>query len=519
MTTAPAEVHQVLRSPGASLDPQTRRDMEARLGHDLSQVRVHADAAAGRSADSAAALAYTVGRDVVFAAGGYTPHTEAGRRLLAHELTHVVQQRTALRPASLSAITVNDDAAAEREAVRVAGGGSARDVRQRGGNPTVSRQEAESQAQQQPTVELADAARQDRLRQLLEEIVRETDATVSARSELEMLPAASSLRRAQLDSTLTEARSALVGLLEERVDLLRQEIASLRARIGPTLASSMERPELDPLGRELDRRERELADHERQLRPLRRWQTRRQLKATASAIAETDVDIATAPPHSLPPEAQVSDPFDPRIQALVRQQAALQTRQHALVASLTSTALRYRQADPRWGKRRYGTSPKCTNVAKGGCGPTSLAILLNYLFQEDPELAAGGDLEFVRPPETADYAATHGRVCNHGTEGDTMVTGVDTAWPSCHGAKVSLDEAVAALRSGQLVIFRCKGCTGTTSAGGTRTYGGHFMVLNGVNGDATEFTVLDPARSDVVRISRQELQRPHTKGLWTVTRK
>ena len=88
----PPIVHEVLRSRGQPLDPQTRAFMEPRFGHDFSNVRVHTDARAAESASAVSALAYTVGRDVVFGAGQYAPETSAGRRLLAHELTHVVQQ-------------------------------------------------------------------------------------------------------------------------------------------------------------------------------------------------------------------------------------------------------------------------------------------------------------------------------------------------------------------------------------------------------------------------------------------
>lgn len=69
--------------------------MEWRFGHDFSQVKVHSDARAAESARGVNALAYTVGRDIVFGAGQYTPKTTKGRRLLAHELTHVLQQRGA----------------------------------------------------------------------------------------------------------------------------------------------------------------------------------------------------------------------------------------------------------------------------------------------------------------------------------------------------------------------------------------------------------------------------------------
>ena len=85
-------VHEVLRSPGQPLDPATRAFMEPRFGQDLSRVRVHADAQAAGSARSVGAQAYTVGRDIVFGTGRYEPGMGKGLWLLAHELTHVVQQ-------------------------------------------------------------------------------------------------------------------------------------------------------------------------------------------------------------------------------------------------------------------------------------------------------------------------------------------------------------------------------------------------------------------------------------------
>ena len=88
----PLIVHEVLNSPGQSFDPATRAFMELRFGHDFSNVRVHTNAAAAESAQAVNALAYTVGRDVVFGKEQYHPETAAGKKLLAHELTHTVQQ-------------------------------------------------------------------------------------------------------------------------------------------------------------------------------------------------------------------------------------------------------------------------------------------------------------------------------------------------------------------------------------------------------------------------------------------
>jgi len=85
-------VQEVLRSPGRPLDLAVRAFMEPRFGHDFSRVRVHADAKAAESAREVNALAYTLGRDVVFGGGRYVPGTSAGQKLLAHELTHVIQQ-------------------------------------------------------------------------------------------------------------------------------------------------------------------------------------------------------------------------------------------------------------------------------------------------------------------------------------------------------------------------------------------------------------------------------------------
>jgi hypothetical protein len=89
----PPIVHEVLGGAAHPLDGATRAFMEARLGHDFRNVRVHTDARASESARSIGALAYTVGRDIVFRAGQYDPGSRDGKRVLAHELAHVVQQR------------------------------------------------------------------------------------------------------------------------------------------------------------------------------------------------------------------------------------------------------------------------------------------------------------------------------------------------------------------------------------------------------------------------------------------
>ena len=106
---APSLVNALLGSPGRPLEAAARGFMEPRLGHDLSDVRIHTGPLASRSTEAVAARAYTVGRNVVFRNGEYAPDTVQGRRLLAHELAHVLQQRLTkavpkwLRPSRVTA--------------------------------------------------------------------------------------------------------------------------------------------------------------------------------------------------------------------------------------------------------------------------------------------------------------------------------------------------------------------------------------------------------------------------------
>ncbi len=113
---APPIVHEALDAPGGTLDVTTRSFFEQRLGLDLDSVRIHTDTRAAESAEAVGALAYTVGNDVVFGAGRWAPQTTAGHQLLAHELTHVAQQRS-LSTAAAGALEIGDPHdPAEREA-------------------------------------------------------------------------------------------------------------------------------------------------------------------------------------------------------------------------------------------------------------------------------------------------------------------------------------------------------------------------------------------------------------------
>ena len=112
---APPVVGAVLRSTGAPLDHSARQTMESHFGFDFGAVRVHTGELAAASARAVNAFAYTVGNDVVFDAGRYAPSTIAGRRLLAHELTHVVQQSSAPPSVATSSITIGKSGSAEEQ--------------------------------------------------------------------------------------------------------------------------------------------------------------------------------------------------------------------------------------------------------------------------------------------------------------------------------------------------------------------------------------------------------------------
>lgn len=113
---APGIVDAVLAGPSAALAGPLRHEAQQRFGYDFSRVRVHTDAEAARSADVVRASAYTVGSHVVFASGRYSPETNQGRRLLWHELTHVLQQRNAAGSDSGAPVQIAAFDEAERQA-------------------------------------------------------------------------------------------------------------------------------------------------------------------------------------------------------------------------------------------------------------------------------------------------------------------------------------------------------------------------------------------------------------------
>ena len=107
-TVAPPVAFDGLRSPGQPLDAVTRAYFEPRFNRDFGKVCVHTDGRAAEAASAVQARAFTLGHDIVFGQGQYAPSTSRGARLLAHELTHVVQQSSSASPTALQRDTKKD---------------------------------------------------------------------------------------------------------------------------------------------------------------------------------------------------------------------------------------------------------------------------------------------------------------------------------------------------------------------------------------------------------------------------
>ena len=177
-------VRRALASPGTPLDSATRAYFEPELGHDFNSVRVHADSAAAESAHAINALAYTVGRHVVFGRGRYAPTTLQGQQLLAHELAHVVQQGGDGAFAAAGPLPIDGDPSSALE--RTAEDASTSAIAHR--TPRLDRQLASQQVQRQvekPGIDLAprlptmtDQELQDRYDWIVDHFLRATQSTL-----------------------------------------------------------------------------------------------------------------------------------------------------------------------------------------------------------------------------------------------------------------------------------------------------------------------------------------------------
>lgn len=189
----------------------------------------------------------------------------------------------------------------------------------------------------------------------------------------------------------------------------------------------------------------------------------------------------------------------------------------------------YRSTNPRW------HDVKWTNMAQAGCGPTSLAVIMEYITSWDNAFLRNEEKCYapnVTPTETMNYTSQYGRAADSkgqpaGTAGDTMMDHLGTQWPAYTSEKLgsgraAVDRAEGYLRSGEILIFLCKnGDTYKYNAKSgivTQHWDGHYMVLVGVDSVASgakqTFFIEDPSRARTKFISRAMLEKCGT--IWRV---
>ena len=305
---------------------------------------------------------------------------------------------------------------------------------------------------------------------------------------------------------LTAGREALRRLLSESIELIESEIAALDEAIECEVAATETCADWTARRSELDEAR---TRHNQMLRPFLRQDMRAEIDQINGQIAQLSENL------------ECVDADSPAGQSLAANIAALTDRKAELAAALTAEAVEYEQWDSRWGGKRYGNYSTCSSIKAAGCGPTSLAIVLNYIMLDDPEGGyAEGNRELIKPDEVADYAKDHGRICNEGTVGSTMMEDIDEQWVQYAGrALADLDEVNEELRNGNLVFFLGKNITGHNNTSDTdQTYGGHFMVLQRVNEAGTEYDVLDCGRTEkreIQTVSNTELE-SHARDFYAV---
>ncbi len=320
------------------------------------------------------------------------------------------------------------------------------------------------------------------------------------RIELDKEVTAGAANRDQTAHDLDASREQLLRELTERTDAYNKQINPLEARVGKIgeTTTPEQGAEQDAALDQLSVLTKERDEYKDQQKALQRWHDRRQINSINEQLK------------------------DPKLDPKTREQ--LLARKKTLATGLLSTVQRYEQFDPRWGSSVYGPDSSYTNMTDAGCGPTGLADLLDFADQEDPE---GKHSRGIRDPYTprkvADYATTHGRLKDHGTDGAAMMRDLGVGFPGYSGKTIDgMTGAAEQLHNGVPVLFLgSKMMTGQGAEGQVKPYeDGHFMVLSGVNDDDTDFQVKDGGRNEKRNIHSMTSTQlaGHAGGYWSVTR-
>jgi hypothetical protein len=297
-----------------------------------------------------------------------------------------------------------------------------------------------------------------------------------------------------LQEQLNGDRSGLLERLTERSGVFNQEIAAIDQQLGGKIPQNptAEQQQLIARRRQLETDRDRFKD---QQTSLQRWSDRNEIN-----------DINT----------QLQD------QSLTQEQRTeLLARKRTLATGLLSTVKLYQQFDPRWGNTTYGRGRGFTNMTGAGCGPTSLAMAMDFQDQEDPEgRHSRGEHDYYTPRRMADYAQDHGRVRGSGTAGATMMGDLNGSFANVQGNTLNgRAGATESLNNGIPVVIVGRNIGGSNAQGqAVPAYGGHFMVLSGVSEDGQNFQVHDGGRRReraISRMTRQQLGAAY--GMWNVT--
>ena len=291
-------------------------------------------------------------------------------------------------------------------------------------------------------------------------------------------------------------RQHLLDELNERSGVYNHDIHDINAKLGDKLPKNLT-PEQKALVAQRTSLTQERDKYKDQQTALQRWHDRREINSINERLK------------------------DPKLDPKVKQQLLAEKKK--LATGLLSTTKHYEQFDPRWGDTVYGKDRSYTTMTEAGCGPTGLAMMMDFRDQEDPEgQHSRGVQDPYTPRKMANYATNHGRVKGSGTDGTQMMGDLSGSFPGFEGHTVSnRAEATESLHNGVPVMFLGHDVHGTRADGEDTKYGGHYMLLNGVSDDNKTFQVNDGGRNsnrNIRSMSARQLD-DGSAGYWTVNHK
>ncbi len=326
---------------------------------------------------------------------------------------------------------------------------------------------------------------------------KDIDGQIGYNRELRALidkggPIKPEITKAETDK-LHDGREDLLEDLKERSGVYDSEIAAISGKLPEKLPKNLT-PEQQALVKQRTDLETEKNKYSDQQTALQRWHDRNEINSINDQLK------------------------DPSLTAEAKQK--LLSTKKTLATGLLSTTKQYEQFDPRWGSTVYGKDKSYTSMTEAGCGPTALAMMMDFADQEDPEgKHSRGEKDPYTPRKMADYATNHGRVKGSGTDGNKMMGDLSKSFPGFTGQSVGkLANAVESLNNGVPVMFLGHDIHGTRADGADTKYGGHYMLLNGVSDDGKKFNVNDGGRNksrNIRTISDKQL-RDGSAGYWNV---